>query len=642
MSQVIGENVCHSFGDRQVLKNVSFYLGEADRVGLVGPNGEGKTTLLKVIGGMLEPIAGAVHRARGVRFGYLPQEPPALQGATLHDAALDVFADLRRMEADLHAMTERLAAAGAEPDLLKRYGALQADFEARGGYRYPQRIEQILTGLAFPREMWDRPLAQLSGGQRTRVCLATLLLQESDILLLDEPTNHLDLDSIEWLEEWLSAFRGAIIVVSHDRWFLDRVTTTTWEIAFGGLETYRGSYSRYVPQRDERHLERQRRYEAQQEFIQKTEEYIRRNVTAARVDVAQGRKTRLARFLRDEAMERPQEHKAMHLSLEAGARTGDLVLRARGLSVGYDPAAPLLAVEELTVHRGDRVALLGPNGIGKTTLLRTLIGQMRPLAGDVQRGANVDVGYMSQTHDDLPAAASALDCVMAAGGNDLTPHRVRTLLGMLLLSGDDAFKPVGRLSGGQRSRVALARLVVQGASVLALDEPTNHLDIPSAEVIQNVLRQFDGAILFVSHDRYLVQAVATHIWAIGDGEVRCLQGGWEAYLTWREERRAETGAASPDDEKTARIRVYEERKALEREARRQANQLARLKARHEAVETEIQAMEADLAKRLAEISAAGEAGDLGRVESLGREYEERQRRLQALWAEWEQVGLLIE
>jgi len=267
---------------------------------------------------------------------------------------------------------------------------------------------------------------------------------------------------------------------------------------------------------------------------------------------------------------------------------------------------------------------------------------MRPLAGDVQRGANVDVGYMSQTHDDLPAAASALDCVMAAGGNDLTPHRVRTLLGMLLLSGDDAFKPVGRLSGGQRSRVALARLVVQGASVLALDEPTNHLDIPSAEVIQNVLRQFDGAILFVSHDRYLVQAVATHIWAIGDGEVRCLQGGWEAYLTWREERRAETGAASPDDEKTARIRVYEERKALEREARRQANQLARLKARHEAVETEIQAMEADLAKRLAEISAAGEAGDLGRVESLGREYEERQRRLQALWAEWEQVGLLIE
>ena len=642
MSQVIGENVCHSFGDRQVLKNVSFYLGEADRVGLVGPNGEGKTTLLRVIGGMLEPTTGDVHRARGVRIGYLPQEPPAFADITIHDAALEVFADLRRMEAELHVMAERLATAGEEPGLLKRYGALQADFESRGGYRYPRRIDEILTGLAFPREMWERPLAQLSGGQRTRVCLATLLLKDPDILMLDEPTNHLDLDSIEWLEAWLAGFRGAIIVVSHDRYLLDRVTTTTWEIAFGGLETYRGSYSRYVPQRDERHLDRQRRYEAQQEFIRKTEEYIRRNVTAARVGVAQGRRTRLARFLRDEAMERPQEHKAMHLSLEAGARTGDLVLRARGLSVGYDPAAPLLGVEELIVHRGDRVAILGPNGIGKTTLLRTLIGQMKPLAGDVERGSHVDVGYMSQTHDELPAEASALDCVLAGGDKDLSPERVRTLLGMLLLSGDDAFKPVGRLSGGQQSRVALARLVVQGASVLALDEPTNHLDIPSAEVIQNVLCDFDGAVLFVSHDRYLVQAVATHIWAIDGGEVRSILGGWEAYLGWREERRSEAGGAAVDDEKAARIRVYEQRKAVDREARRQANQLARLKARHEAIETEIQALEADLARRLAEVSAAGEAGDMARVASLGREYEERQQRLLALWAEWEQVGRQIE
>jgi ATP-binding cassette subfamily F protein 3 len=642
MSQVIGENVSHFFGDRQVLRNVSFYLGEADRVGLVGPNGEGKTTLLRIIGGMLDPTTGAVHRARGVRVGYLPQEPPAPQDATIHDAALGVFADLCRMEAELHAMAERLAGGGEQPDLLKNYGAVQADFEARGGYRYPQRIEQVLTGLAFPRQMWDRPLAQLSGGQRTRVCLATLLLQDPDILMLDEPTNHLDLDSIEWLEEWLSVFRGAIIVVSHDRWFLDRVTTTTWEIAFGALETYRGSYGKYVPQREERHKERRRRYEAQQEFVQKTEEYIRRNVTAARVDVAQGRKTRLERFLRDEAIERPQEHQSMHLRLEAGARTGDLVLRARSLSVGYDPAAPLLDAEELIVNRGDRVAILGANGIGKTTLLRTLIGQMAPLAGDVQLGAKVDVGYMSQTQDELPADSSALDCVMAAGDKDLTPHQVRTLLGMLLLGGDDAFKPVGQLSGGQRNRVALARLVVQGPSVLALDEPTNHLDIPSTEVVQDVLQRFDGAVLFVSHDRRLVQAVATHVWAIDGREVRRLLGGWEAYLRWREERRSHADAALPDDDKTARMRLYEERKAEKREARRQASHLARLKARHEAIEAEIQAIEADLARRMAEISAAGEAGDLARVESLGREYQERHARLQAFWAEWEQVGLMIE
>jgi ATP-binding cassette subfamily F protein 3 len=461
--------------------------------------------------------------------------------------------------------------------------------------------------------------------------------------MLDEPTNHLDLDSIEWLEGWLAAFRGAIIVVSHDRYFLDRVTTTTWEIAFGALEVYRGSYSKYVPQREERHLDRQRRYEAQQEFIQKTEEYIRRNVTASRIDVAQGRKTRLERFMRDEAMERPQEHQSMHLHLAPGARTGDLVLRARGLTIGYDPATPLLTVEELIVYRGDRVAILGSNGIGKTTLVRTLIGQMQPLAGEVQLGAKVDVGYMSQTHDEMPTELSAIDCVLAAGGRDLQPQYVRTLLGMLLLSGDDAFKPVGKLSGGQQSRVALARLVVQGASVLALDEPTNHLDIPSAEVIQDVLRQFNGAVLFVSHDRYLVQAVATHIWAIDGHEVRPIVGGWEAYLEWREERRSQArGAATPDDEKTARTRVYEERKAQEREVRKRANHLTRLKRRHEAIETEIQSIEADLAKRMAEISAAGEKGDVARVGSLSREYEERHTRLQALWAEWEEVGQLIE
>jgi ATP-binding cassette subfamily F protein 3 len=267
---------------------------------------------------------------------------------------------------------------------------------------------------------------------------------------------------------------------------------------------------------------------------------------------------------------------------------------------------------------------------------------MMPLAGDVQRGAKVEVGYMSQTHAELPAEASALDCVLAAGDEHLSPQRVRTLLGMLLLGGDEAFKPVGSLSGGQQSRVALACLVVQGASVLALDEPTNHLDIPSTEVIQEVLQQFDGAVLFVSHDRYLVQAVATHIWAIDGREVRCLTGGWEAYLRWREERRSQGGAASPDDEKTARIRSYEDRKALEREARKRANHLTRLKRRHEAIETEIQEIEADLARRMAEVSAAGEAGDLARVESLGREYQQHQARLQALWAEWEQVGQLIE
>ena len=640
MSLVIGENVTHRYTDQDVLAGVSFHLGRRDRVGLVGPNGAGKTTLLKIIAGLLDPTGGSVHRARGLRAAYLPQDTPALEGATVHDAALGALADLRQTEQELHALADQLAARLGDPDLLARYGRMQADFEAHGGYAYPKRIEQVLAGLAFPRDMWDRPLASLSGGQRTRAYLASLLLQDPDVLLLDEPTNHLDLDSVEWLEEWIAGFRGAVVLVSHDRYLLDRATTSTWDLAFAALEPYPAPYSRYLELREERHKERLRRYEAQQESIAKTEDYIRRNIYAGRTGVARGRRTRLEKLKEEGLLLRPREAESMHLSMKAGGRTGDIVLVAADLAVGYDPARPLLSVERLEVMRGDRVAIIGPNGVGKTTLLLTLLGRLPPLAGEVRRGANLNVGYLSQARTEVRPETAALQAVLDAG-QGWKPERARALLGSLLITGDEALQPFGTLSGGQQSRVCLARLVVQGANVLALDEPTNHLDIPSCEVIQDVLQDFQGAVLFVSHDRYLVGAVATHIWAVDGREVRCILGGLQEYLAWRRER---LGLAGPevDEAKEARKASYAGRKAAEREARRRASAIERLRKRHEDIEVRIQQVEADLARRMQEISAAGEAGDLARVESLGREYAERDARLKALWAEWEDIGGQLE
>jgi ATP-binding cassette subfamily F protein 3 len=635
MSLIIGENISKAFGEQEVLKGVSFHLGEDDRAGLVGPNGEGKTTLLRIIAGVLETSSGQVHRSKGLQIGYLPQDPPALEDTTIMRAMLDAFADVRRMEEELGRLAGEMASRPEAPELLKRYGATQAEFEARGGYEYHRKIEQVLEGLAFERGTWERPLAQLSGGQRTKAHLAQLLVRQPEVLLLDEPTNHLDLDSVEWLEGWLGGFEGAMIVVSHDRYFLDHVTNDTWEVSFGGLEAYRGAYSEYVKKRAARHEERMRQWEAQQKYIDETQDFIRKYLAGQRSKEAKGRRTRLERFIRDEAVEKPMEHERINVALRGGKRAGDLVLRAEDLAVGYEPMRPLVEAERLGIERGQRIAIVGANGIGKTTLLKTLIGEMAPLGGSVKVGANVSFGYLSQTHAELDPEVTAFDAVLSAA-KGLTAERVRSLLGSLLLSGDDAFKKAGDLSGGERSRVILARLVVQSANVLVLDEPTNHLDIPSTEIMEDVLRRFDGTVIFVSHDRYLIQAVATHIWAVEDQGVRVVLGGWEDYLKWR--GGGEDARAVPHEKAAAKA----ERKGEYEAARKRANELKRLKRRHEEIEADIEKTEAELARLNQAITIAGEAGDVNRVYELGREHQKKDDYRDALWREWEEVGAKLE
>jgi len=646
MSLIVAEHVTKSWSDRDVLQNVSVSLAPQERVGLVGPNGQGKTTLLKILAGLELATEGTIQRAVGLRIGYLPQDPPALEGSTLRGALLEVFADLRRIEAEMNELAAQL---GDDPGLVDRYGQLQHEFETRGGYSYARRVEQVLSGLHFPRDHWDRPLTQLSGGQRTRAYLGKLLLEEPDVLFLDEPTNHLDMEATEWLEGWLADFPGSAVVVSHDRYFLDRTTGRTWEVAFAHLESYRGNYSHYVTQRAERYLERLRRWEAQRVYIEETQDFIRRFGAGQRSQEAQGRKTRLERFLRTEAIARPQEQPRIAVRLKSGSRAGDFVYRAEDLQVGYAAGAAILNIPKLEIQRGDRVAVVGPNGCGKTTLVRTLLGELAPLGGKLRPGANVRMGHLSQTHSELPEDATAFECLRLVESS-LPEERARSLLGSLLLSGDDAFKTVRQLSGGQRSRLSIARLILQNANVLVLDEPTNHLDIPSQEELQEVLGDFDGTVIFVSHDRYLIRALATRIWAVGGGTVVPMSGDWEKYVQWRGGAGTQGGGAMPlpvrgerhANEPTASAKDREARKEDYKDRRRRTNEALARKRRLEEVEKLIHKLEADLKDLQTKIGEAGEAGDVESVTKLGLEYEESDARLRELFAEWEKLSLAME
>jgi ATP-binding cassette subfamily F protein 3 len=517
----------------------------------------------------------------------------------------------------------------ADPDrrqaAMDRYGPLLEAFEAAGGYTYPTRIEQVLSGLGFAPDDLHRPLAHLSGGQRTRAKLARLLLEDPDLLLLDEPTNHLDLEGIEWLEGYLKGWQGAMVVVAHDRTFLDQVTDRVWELAFGRLTVYRGNYSRYVVQREERLARQQEMYERQQEEIARTEAYIRRYKAGQRSRQARGREKRLARL---ERIERPQEVRRIRPDLGRPLRSGDLVLGLYNLVVGYDPAAPLFTVEEVELRRGQRVALLGPNGSGKTTLLRTILGEVRPLTGHIRLGAGVRPGYFAQAHAGLDRSKTVLETILEAGLPSVS--RARDLLARYGFPGDEVFKRVENLSGGEQARVALAVLALKGANFLLLDEPTNHLDIPSQEVLQEVLLSFQGTVLLVAHDRYLIRALATRVWAIAEGRLWVFDGGYEPYRTWDRERRARAAVGGEEGDRQER----EAERAAERATRREAERQARQRAE---VEASIQQLEARLKQLEAELAEASTAQDVERVAELGAEYSRLQEEMEAQWALWERL-----
>lgn len=643
MSLLIASGLSKAFGALDVFSGLDLRIEAGDRIGFVGANGAGKTTVLRILAGVETPTGGDVFRKRGLTVGYLPQDPPAAGDETLHAAMLRVFDYLHDQAAALAALEHRLAEASRQDGddyqaRLEEYGQAQAAFEVAGGYTYETRIRQVLGGLGFNEDEHDKQMAHLSGGERTRALLAQLLLREPDLLLLDEPTNHLDLEAVEWLEDTLLHWRGALVVVAHDRYFLDKVATRIWDMNFGQVETYRGNYSAFHLQREMRRERQRREWESQQEFVEKTEDFIRRNLAGQRTREAQGRRTRLERFLRDEAIDRPQEQRQIRLGLTTQIRSGDLVLATKDLAVGYD--RPLFFCPDVEVRRGDRVALIGPNGAGKTTLLKTVLGQLAPLHGKVRFGASVQAGYLAQAQAGLDPEETVLDAILDV--QNLPISQARNFLGQFLFSGEDVFRTIGTLSGGQRSRVALARLTLQGANLLLLDEPTNHLDLDTQEILEQVLRQFPGTILLVTHDRYLVQAIATHIWRVAGDELGVYKGNYTEYLRLREaEAEAEAKVKAEvkikaEGEAEGGAPEYDRERAREERRRRKA---AEKRVEEAAIlEAQIQQLEARLHALSAQLEAASLAGDVGKVHHLGVTYQETDAEVHRLMVEWAELS----
>jgi len=563
--------ITKTYGGHEVLRGADLQVDPKEHIALIGANGAGKSTLLRIVAGREHPDAGTVQRGQRVRVGYLAQEATFQSRHTLRDGMLEAFAGLRKQQEQLHALEAEFAAAGTNPaawnpETLEQYTGLMERFEQHGGYNYEQRTEQILSGLGFERDRWDRPANELSGGQRTRAHLGRLLLEEPELLLLDEPTNHLDLATTEWLENFLITWPHALVVVSHDRYFLDRVTKRTVEIVEGTLEDYPAPYSRYLALRDERYARRHKEYVAQQETIAKTEEFIRRYKAGQRAREAHGRQTRLDRLER--LADVPQEER-LRLKLESATASGQVVLATTRLRIGFrelrtspeggadrrvldsSTSRPdgrvgekqLLRMANTQVRRGAKIALLGPNGCGKSTLLRTLMEEVPPLGGAFEWGHNVQLGYYAQAHEGLNPKRSALQEIMEA--RPMSEDAARSFLARFLFTEDEVYKHVGNLSGGERSRVALAKLTLQSSNVLLLDEPTNHLDIPARQVLEEVLREYAGTIIMVSHDRYFISKIADQIWAAEDGVVRVYEGAYSDYLTLREQGRYQLELQEP-------------------------------------------------------------------------------------------------
>jgi len=626
------------YGAQDVFSDLEFSVARGDKIGLVGPNGVGKTTLLRIILGLEEPSAGSVQRARGVRLGYLPQISVFPSDQTLYAEMLGVFSDLNQQHEVLLSLADEMASAPDPAELMERYALLEHRFELAGGYEYENRIRRVLSGLGFAADMDDWPIAMLSGGQVTRALLAKLLLQDPDLLILDEPTNYLDLQALEWFEAYLQEWAGTILVVSHDRYFLDHVVSRIWDLNHGRLEQYRGNYSSYLVQRQARRERQWLDYEEQQAQIAKTEDFIRRYKAGQRSKQAKGRETRLERLERVEPP--PTEHR-ISLRISTSLRSGDNVLMSDGALIGFpgkpdaapgaeageDDAFNLFDTGAFLVQRGQRVALLGPNGSGKTSFLRTVLGQIDPLAGSVRLGASLRIGYLPQKQDWLDPEKNILEQVLDM--SDLDIPAARNLLARFLFTGDDIYKPISALSGGELSRVALAILTIRGANFLLLDEPTTHLDVDSQEILQDVLQHFGGTIIFVSHDRYLVDALATHVWVIDSSRMRQFKGNYTAYLAALERERlerVEEARGGPLSESELRRRQDRERQRAER---KRANAL-------ETLEAEI----ADLEKQIKTIAQLLEMAsvrqDVARVQALGEEYQHLEARLAGRLAEWEE------
>ncbi|HVF30472.1 MAG TPA: ABC-F family ATP-binding cassette domain-containing protein [Pyrinomonadaceae bacterium] len=618
-----------SYGGDEILRGVSFQVNPGEKVGLVGRNGAGKTTVFRLVTRQEAPDSGDVVMMNGLKLGLLAQHVDFGSGETVHTAALSAFTEIHDLEADMRRLERRMET-DHSTEVLERYAELQHAYELADGFTYAARAEAILMGMGFGLDMWSQDTGTLSGGQKNRLGMVRLLLSGADVLLLDEPTNHLDVHAVEWLEGFLHDFDKAYVVISHDRYFLDRTTDRIVEIENGRAVTYKGNYSKFIVERELRREQQQREYENQQSMIAKTEEFIRRNLEGQKTKQAKSRRNMLQRMDRLDAV--VAEKHGGNFGLKKVERTGNNVLTVEELAIGYADRA-LARDLNFSLLRGEVLGIIGGNGTGKTTLLKTILGQNRQLAGKIHWGTKTDIGYYTQNLDDLEPRNEVIQelrrvAPLADNGE------LRSFLARFLYFGEDVFKRVGDLSGGEKGRLALAKLIYSRKNVLILDEPTNHLDIPSREALEAALDEYDGTIITVSHDRFFLDKIATQILSFEDSGVDIFNGNYTEYHDWRDDRRL-----GSEGEKGRRREGEPLSDGAEDNApivlRLSKNQQERLEKRINEIEMEISKLEDEVGKLSAEMARPEIAGDYGRFQTISADLSEKQAKIQRLYEEWE-------
>lgn len=586
------------FGGNTIFSNISFSVPDNARIGLVGPNGAGKTTLLKIMTGQQEPTSGQFTINKGLKVGYIAQENALDEDKTIWDEMLTVFDNLIEKNKRITKMQEQIAEHPEDEDLLKRYDQLAYDFEQEGGFTYQAEIKSILNGFNFKENTWQKVIGTLSGGEKTRLAFVKLLLQKPPVLLLDEPTNYLDLDTLDWLEAFLKNYQGAIITVSHDQYFLDHLANQIFELNFGKLTTFKGNYSQYVKERELMDNQQEAAYEKQQEKIKKEEEFIQKNlVRASTTKRAQSRRKALDKM---ERIKPPKHKQKVRINFTSDRPSGKEVLIAKDLTIGY-PDKTMVSDIDFQVNKNDRVAIIGPNGIGKSTLLKTIMKKLEPKDGSIKYGASLDIGYYDQELQSLDPSKTVLDTIWDR--HKTMPEKdVRSILASFLFTAEDIDKTVGQLSGGQKARLTLTVLSLEKDNFLLMDEPTNHLDIEAKEVLEQALDNYDGTLLFVSHDRYFINELANKIISVRDGHAKIYNGNYSYYLDEKakqaaavQEAKAEqTESATSTNQNKGKL-SYQEQKARDSQKRKLERAVSDAEARIEKLENEEQEIQTEMA-----------------------------------------------
>lgn len=633
--------IARLFGADVLFQNIQMEIDSHARIGLVGRNGAGKSTLLKIIAGLEEPDRGTISKNKQATLSYLAQDTGLISDKTVWEEMLGAFSFVRKMEARMREV--ELAISQTSPSdsnynrLLKEYDHLQHEFAEKNGYGYENEIRSVLHGFQFDASFYDKAIATLSGGQKTRLALAKLLLQKPDILLLDEPTNHLDIPTLSWLESYLQGYNGALLIVSHDRYFLDKVVNEVYEISRHKMRHYKGNYSRYLTMKAEQLTSEMKAYEKQQDQIAKLEDFVARNlVRASTTKRAQSRRKQLEKMDR---LDRPQsDEKSAHFLFAIEKPSGNIVLQVEDGAIGYDAQHVLAEPIQLDIRRTEAVAIVGPNGIGKSTLLKSIIHQLPFIRGKEQLGTNVTIGYYDQGQADLHSNKTILQELWDE--HPTTPEvEIRNVLGGFLFSGQDVEKTIPLLSGGEKARVALAKLAMNQENFLILDEPTNHLDIDNKEVLENALIDYEGTLLFVSHDRYFINRVATKVVELSENGTRVYLGDYDYYLEKKQEERELQALLQVEQEEEVNPSAGKQSFQLSKEQQKQLRQARR---KVEQIESQLAKLEDDIANYQTQMADPAILDDHVQLQKLNQQLEEAQEAQMILLEEWEQKSLVLE